>query len=287
MPPDVRGLETVIPTLRYNCPSAARNAMNHSNPKPLLALASVLAVISNSASGQRMREFPNPQPDMNSRDLMVTEDHWISSIVDRWTSPQRKSWQSLDARFRSWAAHLVWVRKTIGHLSDISDLQASHFQVPAACPVAIVASPGHSVAESMGYFREVMPDINWQAWNNIEPKFREMAEWEMAVAHARAQLSKAERNWWELNGEKVQSCLYSAEPTNTRTSSAIGAAATGPASLPHPNARDEEIDRRAKAELRMLDRMIAPDPVKQEAQEQISDAAAVDKFIADVDRRKP
>ncbi len=268
--------------------------MNHSNRKPLLALASVLAVISNSASsqmsgGQMMRESTNPQrADMNSRDLMVTEDHWISSIVDRWTSPQRKSWQSLDARLRSWAAHLVWVRKTIGHLSDASDLQASHFQVPAACPVAIVAYPGHSVAESMGYFREVMPDINWQAWNNIEPKFREMAEWEMSVAHARAQLSKAEKNWWELNGEKLQSCLYSAEPINTRTSSAtIGVAATGPASLPQPNARDEQIDRRAKAELRTVDHMIAPDPVKQEAREQISDAAAVDKFIADVDRRKP
>src|SRR5271168_598147 len=255
--------------------------MNHSSPRTLLALASVLAVVSNSASGQRMMEQPTPQrTDMNSRDLMVTEDHWISSIVDRWTSPQRKSWQSLDARFRSWAAHLVWVRKTIGHLSDASDLQASHFQVPAACPVAIVASPGHSVAESMGYFREVMPDVNWQAWNNIEPKFREMAEWEMSVAHARAQLSKAEKNWWELNGEKLQSCLYSAEPTNTRTSSAtIGVAAT--------NARDEQIDHRAKAELRTVDHMIAPDPVKQEAREQISDAAAVDKFIVDVDRRKP
>jgi hypothetical protein len=236
-----------------------------------------------------MRDSPAPpHADMNLRDVMVTEDHWISSIVDRWTSPQRKSWQSLDARFRSWASHLVWVRKTIGHLSDASDLQASHFQVPAACPVAIVATPGHSVAESMGYFREVMPEINWQAWNGIDPMFREMAEWEMSVAHARAQLSKAEKNWWELNGEKLRSCLYSAEPTNTRTSSAaIGLAATGPSSSPQPNPRDEEISRRAKAELRKVDHMIAPDPVKQEAREQISDAAAVDKFIADMDRRKP
>jgi hypothetical protein len=282
----------VISALRYNYPVPAGNAMNHLNRKPLLALASVLAVVSNGASGQMsgqmMRESTNPQrADMNSRDLMVTEDHWISSIVDRWTSPQRKSWQMLDARFRSWAAHLVWVRKTIGHLSDASDLQASHFQVPAACPVAIIASPGHSVAESMGYFREVMPDVNWQAWNNIEPKFREMAEWEMSVAHARAQLSKAEKNWWELNGEKLQSCLYSGEPTNTRTASATLGVAAGPASLPQPNARDAQIDRRAKAELRTLDHMIAPEPVKQEAREQISDAAAVDKFIADVDRRKP
>jgi hypothetical protein len=278
--------------LRYNDPATARNAMNHSISKPLLALASVLAVMPNSASSQMgsqmMRESTNPQrADMNSRDLMVTEDHWISSIVDRWASPQRKSWQSLDPRFRSWAAHLVWVRKTIGHLSDVSDLQASHFQVPAACPVAIVATPGHSVAESMGYFRELMPDINWQAWNNIEPTFREMAEWEMTVAHGRAQLSKAEKNWWELNAEKLQSCLYSAEPTNTIIASAtIGAAATGPVSLPQSNARDKEIDRRAKAELRTVDHMIAPDPVKQEAREQISDAAAVEKFIADVDRRK-
>jgi hypothetical protein len=254
---------------------------------PLLALASALAVMSNSAGGQMMMRdaLPPQRADMNSRELMVSEDHWISSIVDRWTAPQRKSWQSLDASFRGWVSHLVWERKTIGHLSDISDLQVPHFQVPAACPVVIFASPGHSVAESMGYFREVMPDVNWHAWNNIEPKFLEIAEWEMSVEHARAQLAKAERNWWELNGEKIQSCLYASEPGNTRLST-IGVAATGSSSLPQSNPRHEEIDRRAKAELRTMDRMNAPEPVKQEVREQISDAAAVDKFIADADHRK-
>jgi hypothetical protein len=260
--------------------------MNHLNSKPLLALASALAVMSYSASGQMMREMPPPQHvDMNSRELTVSEDHWIGSIVDRWTSPQRKSWQSLDASFRGWVSHLVWERKTIGHLSDISDLQGPHFQVPAACPVAMFASPGHSVAESLGYFREVLPDINWHAWNDIEPKFREIAEWEMSVEHARAQLAKAEKNWWELNSEKIQSCLYAAEPSNARTLATIAVASAGSSSLPQSNPRDEEIDRRAKAELRTMERMIAPEPVKQEVREQISDAAEVDKYIADADRR--
>jgi len=259
--------------------------MNHLNSKHFVALASALAVLSNGASSQMMRQSPPPQHvDMNSRDLMLTEDHWIGSIVDRWSSPQRRSWQSLDPSFRGWASHLVWVRKTIGHLSVVSDLQVPHIQVPAACPVAISASPVHSVAESMGYFREVMPDINWHAWNNIEPKFREIAEWEMSVEHARAQVSKAEKNWWERNAEKVQSCLNPVEPSNTRTlSTTIGVASTASAPMPP---RYEQIERRANADLRTVDHMIAPEPIKQEAREQINDAAAVDKYIADVDLRK-
>jgi hypothetical protein len=236
-----------------------------------------------------MRREPPPQNvDMHSRDLLVSEDHWISSIIDRWTSSQRISWQSLDSRFRSWASHLVWMRKNIGHLSGVPDPQVPSFPVPAACPVAIFASPAHSVAEAMGYFREVMPDVNWHAWNSIEPKFREIAEWEMSVEHARAQSSKAERNWWDLNGEKIQSCLHAAGPSTTRTlSTTIEVASTGPVSMPQPNPRFEEIDRRAKVELRTVERMSAPEPVKQEAREQISDAAAVDKYIAQVDPRGP
>jgi hypothetical protein len=261
--------------------------MNQS--KHLLILASALAVMPNSASGQMMRQMPPPQNiDMHSRDLVVSEDHWISSIVDRWTSPQRISWQSLDSRFRSWASHLVWMRKNMGHLSVVPELQVPHFPVPASCPVAMFASPAHSVTESMGYFREVMPDINWHAWDTIEPKFREIAEWEMSVEHARAQLSKAEKNWWDVNGEKIQSCLNAAEPGNTRTSATtIEIASTGSASAPQPNPRVDEIDRRAKVELRTVERMLAPEPIKQEAREQIGDAAAVDKYIAQVDQRKP
>lgn len=263
--------------------------MRHLNSKPILVLASVLAVIANSASSQMMREFPPPQhADMNSRDLMVSEDHWVSSIVDGWNAPQRKSWQSLDASFRGWASHLVWLRKTMGHLSGISELQGHHFEVPAGCPVTMFASPGHSVADSMGYFREVMPDVNWHAWNGIESKFREIAEWEMSVQHARAQLSRAEKNWWELNLEKVQACLYAAEPTNTRTSSAlIGVVSAGQPAVSQPNPRDEEIDRRAKAELRTVEHMIAPEPIKQEARDQVSDAAAVEKLIAAANRVRP
>jgi hypothetical protein len=260
--------------------------MNHL--KPLLTLAGALAVMPNSASSQMMRQpMPPPQNvDTHSRDLMISEDHWISSIVDRWSSPQRISWQSLDPRFRSWASHLVWVRKNIGRLSAAPDLQVPRFPVPATCAVAIVASPVLSVAESMGYFREVLPDINWHAWNNVEPKFREIAEWEMSVEHARAQLSKAEKRWWDVNGEKVQSCLHAAEPSNARTSTTIAATSTEAASMPQSNSRNEEIDRRAKAELRTVERLNAPEPIKQEAREQISDSAAIDKYIAEVDRRR-
>jgi hypothetical protein len=261
--------------------------MNHLTP--LLTLASALAVMPNSASSQMMRQSPPPpNVDMHSRDLMVSEDHWISSIVDRWTSSQRISWQSLDSRFRRWASHLVWMRKNDGHLSVVPDPQAPHFSVPAACPVAMFASPAHSVAESMGYFREVMPDINWHAWESIEPKFREIAEWEMSVDHARAQSSKAERNWWDLNGGKIQSCLHTTEPSTTRTlSTTIEVASTAPASMPQPNPRFEEIDRRARAELRTVEHMIAPEPIKQEAREQISDAAAVDRYVAQAAPRGP
>jgi hypothetical protein len=233
--------------------------------------------------------MPPPQNvDMHSLDLVVSEDHWISSIIDRWTPPQRISWQSLDSRFRNWASHLVWMRKNIGHLSVVPDPQVVHFPVPVACPVAIFASPAHSVAESMGYFREVMPDINWHAWNNIEPKFREIAEWEMSVEHARAQSTKAERNWWDLNAEKIQSCLHAAGPSTTGTVSAtIEVASTRPASMSQANPRFEEIDRRVKAELRTVEHMTAPEPIKQEAREQISDAAAVDRYTVQAVPRRP
>lgn len=261
--------------------------MNHL--KPVLTLASALAVMANSASSQMMmrQALPPQNLDMHTRDLMVTEDHWISSIVDRWTSAQRISWQSLDSRFRSWASHLVWMRKNAGHLSAAPDLEGPLYSVPAACAVATFASPAQSVAESMGYFREVMPDVNWHAWNTIEPKFREIAEWEMSVEHARAQRSKAEKRWWDLNGDKIQSCLQAAQPSATRTASTAAVASTGPESMPQPSPRVEEIDRRAKAELKTVEHMTAPEPIKQEAREQATDAAAIARYIAEVDQRRP
>jgi hypothetical protein len=259
--------------------------MKHINSILLMFLASGLAVMSNSASSQMMRQSPLPQHvDMNARELVVSEDHWINSIVDRWTSPQRKSWHSLDRSFRSWVSHLIWVRKNAGHLSAMSEPEA-RFQVPSACSVALFASPAQSVAESMGHFRDVLPDINWNEWNNIEPTFREIAEWEMSVEHTRAQVSKAERNWWELNAEKVQYCLDELKQNNTRLlSTTIGSAA--PLAMPQPNPRYEQIERRAKLERGMVDHMIAPEPIKQEARQQISDAAAVDRYISDMNRDK-
>jgi hypothetical protein len=270
---------------RYNYLSVARNAMHHLNSKRLMPVAAVLAVMSYSASGQMMRQSsPPPHVDMSRREQLVTEDSWIHSMVDRWTSPQRKSWQELDPPFRGWVSHLVWVPKNVGHLSVLSDLPEPGFQVPSACPVTRFASPVHSVAESMGYFRDVLPDINWNAWNSIEPNFREIAEWEMHIEHARAQVSKSAKDWWELNSETVQSCLNAAEQSKSTT---MSVASTAPSVMPRPNPSYEQIDRRAKSELAKVSQMIAPEPIKQEVREQISDAAAVDKYLVAMDRRKP
>jgi hypothetical protein len=51
--------------------------------------------------------------------------------------------------------------------------------------------------------------------------------------------------------------------------------------------RYEQIERRARSERSAVDHMIAPEPIKQEARVQVSDAAIVDKYIAQADPRKP
>jgi hypothetical protein len=258
--------------------------MNHLNSKLLVSLAAAWAVLSNNASSQMMRQpySPAPRTDMNAHPLLVTEDQWINSIVDRWPLSQRKAWQSLNPRFRGWVSHLLWTRKNAGHVSVISDLQAS-FQIPSGCSVAAFVAPVDSVPESMGHFRNVMPDINWNAWDNIEPKFRDIAEWEMSAEHARARLSKARKVWWDLNGEGIQTCLDAQEPSKS-SAAANGLIATA-GQTRQPN-RYEQIDGRAKAELQTVDHMIAPEPIKQEAQERIRDAAAVNKYLSDAARRK-
>jgi hypothetical protein len=248
--------------------------MNHLNSKLLVSFAAVWAVLPDNAGSQMMRQpnMPAPRADMNPHSLLATEDQWINSIVDRWPSSQRRAWQSLNPRFRGWVSHLLWTRKNAGHVSVISDLQAS-FQIPSGCSVTAFVAPVDSVPESMGHFRNVMPDINWNAWDNIEPKFRDVAEWEMSAEHARARLSRARRAWWDLNGEGIQTCLDTQEPGKS-SAATNGLIAT------------ERIDGRAKAELQTVDHMIAPEPIKQEAQERIRDAAAVDKYLSDAARRK-
>jgi hypothetical protein len=244
--------------------------MNHLNSKLLASFAAIWAVLSNNAGSQMMRQpYPTaPRADLNPYSTVVREDQWIDSIVDRWLFPQRKAWRSLDPRFRGWVSHLLWTRKNAGRLSAVADLPEP-FHVPSSCPVAAFMAPVDSVSEAMDHFRELMPDINWNAWNNIEPKFREVAEWEMSAEHAGVQLSKARKRWWDLNSDGIKSCLDADEPSN-------GSA----------NRRHEQIDRRAKAELQAVNHMIAPEPIKQEAQERISDAAAVDKYMSDATRRK-
>ena len=130
----------------------------------------------------------------------------------------------------------------------------------------------------MDYFRGVMPGINWNAWADIDPGFRALAEWEMSAAHSKAQMSKALKAWWELNSESIQVCLDAPVAREASTSSAA---------IALPDQRHEQIERRARTELSAVDHMIAPEPIKQEAREQVSDAAIVDKYMADVDRPKP
>jgi hypothetical protein len=258
--------------------------MNHLNSKLLVSLTAVWAVLANNAGAQMMRQQYTPAPlaDMNPHPLSVTEEQWINALVDHWLSSQRRAWKLLDPRFRGWVSHLLWTLKNAGHPSVISDPQEPHFQVPPACSVAAFVAPVDSVAESMSYFRELMPDINWNAWNDIEPKFRDIAQWEMSVEHARAEVSRAHRKWWDLNSQAIQSCLDAEELSQ---GSATTTVLSSTAASPPPN-RYEQIDRRTKAELQAVNHLIAPEPIKQEAQERISDAAAVDKYIANVTRRK-
>jgi hypothetical protein len=259
--------------------------MNHPNSKLLVLFAAAWVVLSNNAGGQMMRQpyTPAPHSDMNARPLLVTEDQWINSSVDRWLSSQRRAWKSLDPRFRGWVSHLLWTIKNTGHMSVISDPQEPHFQVPPACSVAAFVAPADSVAASMSHFRELLPDINWNAWNDIEPKFRDIAQWEMSVEYASAQLSKARRKWWDLNSQGIQSCLDAEEPSQG-SATTTSLPSTAGSRTPPPN-RYEQIDRREKAELQAVERLIAPEPIKQEAQERISDTAAVDKYVADVTRK--
>jgi hypothetical protein len=250
--------------------------------------ASVLAVVSNDASAQMGMRPPAPMPtrtDMNPR-LLVTEDQWINSILDHWTGSQRKSWRSLDRRFTGWVSHLVWLRTSAGRPSNESEVQGP--RVPSACPVEAFEPPAHSVAESMGYFRDVMPDIDWNAWANIDPGFRALAEWEMSAAHTKAQMSNALKTWWELNSERVQGCLNATEARDEGVHAvAITQASTARSSVSQLNQRHEQIERRARSELSEVDHMIAPEPIKKEAREQVSDAAIVDKYMADVGQPKP
>jgi hypothetical protein len=260
--------------------------MNHSKSTFLMCFAAVLVLVvaSNDASAQMGMRQQMPLPsrtDMIPRPI-VTEDQWISSIVDHWTGSQGKAWRSLDRRFCGWVSHLVWVRTSVGRPSGEPEVQGPH--VPSACPVNAFEAPAHSVAESMDYFRAVMPDINWNAWANIDPAFRALAEWEMSAEHAKVQMSKALKSWWELNSESVRTCLEATGARDVSTSSAaISQASITRSSISPVDQRHEQIERRVRSELSAVNHMIAPEPIKQEAREQVSDAAIVDKYIVDAE----
>jgi hypothetical protein len=212
-----------------------------------------------------------------------SEDQWIKSMVDHWTGLQRKSWRLLDRRFSGWVSHLVWLRKTAGRLSGDLNVQAPH--IPSACSVALFVAPTPSVGESMQHFREIMPIVDWSAWADIEPTFRAAAEWEMSAEHFKSQVSKTLKAWWVLNDEAVRACLNAAALGETeRPHNAITAVSV---SRTPPNPRYAQIDRRARSKQSAIDHMFAPEPIKAEAREQISDAAAVERYAADVDEHRP
>lgn len=213
-----------------------------------------------NAYGQmRMQQQPMQHMDLGPRDTLLSEDQWLSSVIDHWNGPQRRSWQSLDRIYRRWVTHLVWTRVNAGPASLDPDAKRTLFQIPAGCPVETFVAPTQSVADSMSDFRSVLPEINWDAWNNIEPKFRGVAEWELSALHARARRLAAQRTWWESNDKQVRECLDS---------------------TPNPNPHYEQIDRREKLEREAVDREQAPEPIRQAARQQISDAAAVDRYLA-------
>jgi hypothetical protein len=250
-------------------------------PSVVMYFVGVLAVICHNANAQMQMRQPmpmSPQTNMIPREF-VTEEQWIKSIIDRWSGSQRKSWRSLDRRFSGWASHLVWLRKTAGRPSEELGIPAPH--VPSACPVGTFVAPSPSVADSMNHFREVMPDVDWNSWANIEPTFRAIAEWEMSTEHFRAQVSKTLKDWWERNDGTVRVCLNATalgEGEHPQTAIAV---------VSPPNPRYAKIERRARSERSAIDHMIAPEPVKKEALEQIGDAAAVDRYTADTNEHTP
>jgi len=244
----------------------------------------VPAVMCSSANAQMQMRQPlpmAPQTNMIPRES-ITEDQWINSIVDHWSGSQRRSWRSLDRRFSGWASHLVWLRKSAGRPSGEIDVQAPH--LPSTCPVDSFAAPPYSAVESMNHFREVLREVDWNAWANVDPTFRAIAEWEMTTLHYRAQVSKTLKDWWARNNDAVRVCLNAAALGEAARPQAAIAAVSMSGSSPSP--RYAQIDRRARSERIAIDRMVAPEPIKTEAREQVSDAADVDKFAADVDEHK-
>ena len=225
----------------------------------LLLSASALAVSMIAYGQMRMQQQPMQHIDSFPRDTSPTEDQWIGSIIDHWNSSQRRSWRSLDSSFRGWVSHLVWTRRNAGQSFLDPDAKRTLFKIPAGCPVETFVAPTQSVADSMSYFQTALPEINWDAWNNIEPIFRGAVESELSALHARARRLAALRTWWEHNDGQVRACLDS---------------------IPNPSPRYEQIDRREKLERKAVDRERAPEPIRQAARQQISDAAAIDRYLA-------
>jgi hypothetical protein len=261
--------------------------MKQSSPLVILycCFFCVSAVMCHSANAQMQMRQPlpmAPQTNMIPREF-ITEEQWINSIVDHWSGSQRRSWRSLDRRFSGWASHLVWLRKSAGRPSGTIDTQAPH--LPSTCVVDSFAAPPYSVAESMNHFREVLREVDWNDWANVDPTFRAIAEWEMTTLHYRALVSKALKEWWARNNEAVRVCLNAAALDEVARPQAAIAAVSMSGSSPSP--RYAQIERRARSERIAIDHMVAPEPIKTEAREQVSDAADVEKYAADMDERSP
>ena len=228
------------------------------------------ALMYHDASAQMQMRQPMPTAPQTNRipRELATEDSWFNSIVAHWSASQRRAWRSLDGRFAGWASHLVWQRKVAGKLSGEVTAQVPH--LASACAVTSFEAPTYSVTESMQHFRELMPGVDWNAWANIEPTFRAIAEWEMSTEHYRGQVSKALKDWWQVNEGTVRGCVEERSTPAVPADSALA-----------------QIDRRVRSEAREIDHLVAPEPVKQEVREQISDAASVDRYALDVGGPRP
>jgi len=192
---------------------------------------------------------------MNPR-LVVAKISGSVRLSDHWTGSQRKSWRSLDRRFCGWVSHLVWVRTSAGRPSGEPEVQGPH--VHRLVRQCIRGSRAFS-RRIDGLFRRVMPDMNWNAWANIDPTFRAIAEWEMSAEHARVQMSKALKTWWELNSESVRVCLEATGARDVSASSmSIAQASINDPDIAGGSAGMNRYERRVRSELSAVNHMIAP-----------------------------
>lgn len=239
------------------------------------------------AYAQMLTPMPGQHFDPIPPEITRSDEQWIASRISNWTPTQEQAWQSLDQGFRAWVTQLVRVREFIGHPRGVLDTQFL-FHYASDCPVAPFAAPAHSIQTTMSFYENLMPNNNWTAWRKIDGHFRTLAEQEMDIEHATAEVAKAHRQWWRNNGNQIQACLdaEAQAQAQARTTQSISMASTAPSATPAaaPNERYRAIDSRVIGEHEKIDHTFAPVEVKQEAHEKIDAMGEIDKYTSDMDR---